>query len=240
MFWFKKKKVVVDCFTSNSAVNEFCPVTSGMKHIPGWFKSMKAGVAKVNALDIPSRNIKGCPGVVYSFKQSFIVPLWSDCMIETSMEGYRYQFSGNHSIDSHDPQQWNYVKNEQYLHAKFAIPWLFYCKEPIFFHVGQPFWNQFESSFFDSVYYSPGITRFTNYPLELNVNMFFRRESKVHKLDVGMPFLQIVPLTEREVEFKTQLLSEEEYNKIKTDNDKINGLTFKNVGFILDKLKRKA
>lgn len=221
-FFFKKKPVILDCFTSH--VGAFhAPVDYSVKFFPDWWKRLDKFV-KDEELGMPGvehPTMKNCVGFVDYFKKSLTVPIWSDLSIRVGTKdrpGYVYHFADQSSrIEIHKSLQWgSFVNETEYLHGKFVSPWKFKCKENVYFKKSNAFYNYEKPDF---MLFPPGLLEF-KYQTAVNVNFFIVPENKEKNifLKYYQPLIQFVPLTERPLKIKTHLVSNQEYDKI--------GLTF--------------
>ena len=83
IFFFKKKKKVIDCFTSNQMVYEQFPIAKANEYIPDWYKKLNATYSTnvPNTLREKAATVKRCPGISNLFNEGFILPLWSDLIL---------------------------------------------------------------------------------------------------------------------------------------------------------------
>ena len=142
--FLKKSKIVVDCFTTNSVINDLHPIASANNFYPEWWKRLESTVMANGPSGVlrPEGTIKRCDGVLDLYKQGFVIPLWSDLIIETTEEGnYRYQFptDGNPPITNHLAAQMG-PAFEKLMHIKVISPWLAEEKSGVKFSFNQPTW----------------------------------------------------------------------------------------------------
>ena len=70
-FWFKKKKVVLECFTDNDIAFNYAKIERMDKFFPEWWKKTK----KYSDKGIPT--IKGCVGFIDYYKKGITIPSWN-------------------------------------------------------------------------------------------------------------------------------------------------------------------
>ena len=82
-FFFKRKKIVVDCFTDNYSINELFPIQTANNFYPDWWKNLPKTYDAMNkwGLRVSQSTMKKCPAIIDLYKTGFIMPLWSDLQI---------------------------------------------------------------------------------------------------------------------------------------------------------------
>jgi len=211
MFFFKRNKIIVDAFVTDEKYINLSPIERASKHWPEWFKntpnSYGHGVIKEST-------IKQCSGIIDLYKNSFIMPLWTEFIISAENGNLTsYPADRETPVSPHPEDQWKtYADPKQYKHIKLNSPWLLKTKEAINWVVQKPFWNfKLQEPFF----IPEGILNF-KYQSGTNINMFVDMEKNFETiLKFNTPILQFIPLTEKEVEFKYHVVSVDKWNKIK-------------------------
>jgi hypothetical protein len=216
MFFFKKTKVVIDCFTNSSAIYNYSPIQQSNKFIPNWFKDIPLSYRDGdNFLDYPT--IRTCSGFLNLYNQGLMLPLWSDLKIQIKDNLIRWQFSDKITeISTHSSlQRGSYLPESEYYHLKIQSPWLFSCKDDIQWTFNSPTWNQQNPN---DYFILPGIVDY-KYQTETNINIMIN-----HKIDrtIDIPFntpmAQIIPITEKKLIVKNHLLSDQEYKHMRDKN----------------------
>lgn len=165
----------------------------------------------------PTSTMKRCPGIVDLYRKGFIMPLWSDLALKTQSNptDLKYQFADQESkIEFHDPRQrGNYMPSDQYVNFKIVSPWLAETKEDISWLLSPCIWNY---NPFD-LHIVKGIINF-KYVQFTQIQCFLPFIDRSFIIEQGTPMLQILPLSEKNVEIKTHLLSESELKKRKKSN----------------------
>jgi hypothetical protein len=211
MFFFKRNKIIVDAFVTDKRYINLSPIEQASKHWPEWFKN-----ASNNYVDskIKQTTLKQCNGILDLYKNSFIMPLWTDFNINAQNGQLSYYAADQiTSITPHPEEQWKiYADPQQYKHIKIDSPWLLKTKEAINWVVQKPFWNfKLQEPFI----IPEGILNF-KYQSGTNINMFINMEKNFETiLKFNSPILQLIPLTEKEVEFKYHEVSIDEWIKYK-------------------------
>ena len=215
MFWFKKKKIVVDCFVDNQFFVDNVPITPSIKVTPDWWKSIpsKMNIEEESGVAIEVATIKRCIGFVDLFKKSFTLPLWSDLRIDNMQEGLRWHFvDGDSRITSHNPGQWGH-NFPDLRHIKIMCPWIVKEKTGCNFLYMQSTWSMLETES-RGLIMPPGVVDFKHQHV-LHVNTFLPAETKSYLFKVGTPLVYLIPLTENEVEFRSHCINVNEYETMR-------------------------
>lgn len=210
MFFFKRNTIVVDCFTTNSSVNDLFPIQKASKFYPQWWKDLPKTFELPNnwGLTIPHATMKGCIGFTNTYNNGFMIPLWADLLVQTDPTNWLYQFSTAHKVDSHDKEQ---IGSDLYHHLKLISPWTLKEKSGVKFMWTSAFYNQLAE--LSAYHILPGIMDF-KYNHGTNVNMFFPKVDNKILFKAGTPLAHIIPMSENKVEIKTHVVTEAEMEKI--------------------------
>ena len=213
-FFFKKKKIVVDCFTADATVYNLWFPEPAVNYFPDWWKTLdpyteivtKVGLQKIGT-------IKKCNGFIDLYKTGFILPLWSELVIKTDNLGQIFhEFSDpTHTAETHPQTQYNTREFDKYIHLKLLSPWLFKEKTGVQFSWTEPIWNNISK--LTEKHILPANVNY-KYQHGTNVNILFPRRDKQIRLNAGDPLVHILPLTEHEIEIKTHLVTGEELHKL--------------------------
>jgi len=221
MFLFKNKKVVVDCFTTVGAIAREYPIKKSSHYVPKWWQDLEN--VKHHSTDVgidrPYSTMKSCSGFVHLFRNSWTIPLWSDFKIKTFDDGswvyvtpqsLENQIHSKSAIQKHFPDQFSDAF-ENYTHLKFASPWLLYEKTAVHFAMVSADWTLISK--LPDFRIPVGFLNF-KYSMAPNINLFVTKKNFLYELEAGTPMVYLIPITEKKVDFKTQVISESEYQKI--------------------------
>jgi hypothetical protein len=218
MFFFcKKKKIVVDAFTTNQGIHELYPIDSAIKFIPDWWKNINGTytIRNDNGIEMDRPTIKRCNGFIDNFKTGFIIPLWSDLSLLVNENGnppafqWADSFPDFSEVGSHSREQYPGMFNE-FVHCKISSPWYLKEKTGINFYFANPLWNNPET--IRSIFTTTGVTNF-KYQHATNINLLFPRYNHQINLLAGRPMIHIIPMTDNDVHLKTHMVSGEELLK---------------------------
>lgn len=202
-----QKPIYVDFFTFDPMVYEFFKISEGRNFLPDWWKKipnkMYCGDNHTPSFQIPT--MKKCPGLIELYKQSFILPLWTDIDIVVK----RHQCTASVSdrmtkIDSHDKiQRGSYLDDNRYHHLKIISPWVASTKSNINFLVSScSFSNEV---FIDSFFIPNGIRSF-EVSSSTNIHGFTRIDHDHNFcIESGTPLIHLFPLTDKKVKVHCHL-----------------------------------
>jgi hypothetical protein len=216
LFLFPKKKIVLDCFTSENYVIEYAPINFAIKHIPEWWKNLP-----VPHEHEPIVNMRNCVGMIEYYKRSIAIPIWSDLLIQIEDDkSYRWQFSDLKSVARvhPEPQMSNFLSTHG--HLKIESPWRLASEKGLNWVWSHPTYNY---PFSSDIACLPGITDFY-YQHSVNVNMMLLTENKKKILiKQGQPIALLTPMSDRKIKIVRHLVDEKEIRRI---DNKINPISF--------------
>lgn len=225
MFFFKKKKIVLNCFTNRQDVFEYAKIAHAKKFYPDWWKKIPKLINVPNTLSgkknmehlIPRPTMKNCSGMTKCYQHGVIIPLWSDLSIfvsDKSKNYYEYLFADLASeIQVHTAEQrGEFAAEEKYSHFKIVSPWFLTCDEEIDWVWMEPTWSDVEP---DRITLLPGIMEF-KYQHSTNINFLVQRENQNKQIILkhGRPMAQLIPLSDREIDLRLHKLTEQEFNDL--------------------------
>lgn len=214
MLFSKNKPIVLTAYTDNRLLAEMLAPKPAKAKLPKYYKTMPHSV-RVGSNGCPVENsleyqstIRRCYGIHNFNTAGFLIPLWADYSIVT--------FNGNLSCagakgyagssDVHGNEQSPGVLDE-FNALKLASPWVFRCSEEIQFLSVPNFYDSTEYA--DKFVIPPAVDDYshqtsTNFFLLFNKNL----PNQEIVLKCGTPLVKIVPLTERPVELKVELVED--------------------------------
>ena len=219
-FFVKKTEVVLECFTFDVNAYNLFQIDYGSNYVPKWWRTIKNNDLQPNEFvgAVPRPNMRGCAGFIEYFQRGLILPLWSDLIIETDFESFRYQFSDCTSvIDTHSSEQ-SGNNFTFYHHLKLKSPWFLKCKEEIHFLLSSPCWNFLkDEDVMSNFFIVPGVVEF-KHQRGSNINVFVTRKENRFEFSSGTPLGHLYPNSEKKIILKRFLVSEEEYKKLNNSN----------------------
>jgi hypothetical protein len=215
-FFFKKKEIVLDCFTFDSSVYNYAKIQPAVFYAPLWFKKVPKSYREPNRFVgyIDASTVKGCYGITEYFQQSFIMPWWGDLVVKSSPNEFGFWFAHDvyNNVSQHDPKQTNCTFIEHYEHLKFHPPWVFKCTKDINFLLVEPFWNNSVSpTIRNNFIVQHGVINFKN-GMTPNINVFIPKDNFRIQLNHNEPLVQFFPLTDKKIKVVNHLVSQEEFN----------------------------
>ena len=217
MILFKKKKIVVDCFTYVRSVYELYSIKPAIHYFPEEIKRVPNYYDAVNPrtnISMPASTIKRCLGIIELYKHGAIIPMWTDSKFVPSnwetKKGAIFLIDNGFELTLHNTQQFPglYV---DYLPCKFGSPWRFREKNGVQFTWNPPFFNIHNTM--KNFLIPPGVTSY-KYQSETNINIFVNRKSEDFMVEAGTPMVHIIPITDSEVVYKNHLVDMNEFFKV--------------------------
>jgi hypothetical protein len=211
----KPKKITVDAFVNNESINHYTPLVSARELLPDWWKKM-SGVTSAqapNGIIYEGGTIKRCDSILKHLTSGFIIPLWSDLILETSE---RSEFRSIWSDGNNLPvvlQGTNQAGPvlEQHLHIKIHSPWFIQERTGVRWQFLQPDYHIVENMF--DLRVAPGSLEFRE-QFSSHINTFMPVKNARIELARGTPIAHLVPHSDAEIEIKTHVLSQDEYDRI--------------------------
>lgn len=225
IFKFPQKKIVLDCFTNRPSVIKLSPISPAIMHTPNWWKVLPNSYRPKNTpFDFDRATMKSCDGMIDYYKESVVIPMWSDLAIsiDKNNKKYHWQFSdGISNVGSHAVEQSSGFLSS-YFSLKLISPWLFKTKEDIKWVWSHPVYNYEKSN---DVVSLPAIVSY-RYQTANHIHLFISFEkNQTIIIPHGQPMVFMTPMTDRKVEVVRHLVSDAEYIKIHGNSEKI---SFKN------------
>jgi hypothetical protein len=211
-FFFKKKTITVDCFTSNYSAYTLFPIQRSNKFFPSWWKNLQSSYTEKTetGLAIPRPTIKRCEGIINLYQQGFMIPMWCDLIIETANNTIKFVFADQESsIANHGPEQMS-REFEQYLHTKLICPWRLREKTGVNFLFLHPSWNHIPS--LSNMHIVPGVVEY-KYQHTANVNMLLARNKRFN-FAAGDPMAHLIPISDKDVDIKLHIVDADELKKM--------------------------
>jgi hypothetical protein len=220
MFFFKRKEIVLECFTNRPELILDAPIDRAHKYMPEWWKSLPKPCLKSGEM-VAEVNMRHCPGIVELYKHSIVIPMWSDLKLDiggntTEPYGCRWQFADRQSgMAIHNPSERGvYLPDKHYQHLKLDTPWCLKTNKLVKWAWFGATWNA-ESP--ESVIVPPAIDEYYHQHSS-SINLFVPRTEQRRELLIPFrqPLVFLTPLTEHNLKLKHTLVSDEELRKIDT------------------------
>jgi hypothetical protein len=217
MFWFKRKKLVIDAFTTHAGVYNFYPITHMKDAYPDWWKKLPPAVNETTpyGVSVPMATIKKCDGLLALYARGFNIPLWTDLIIKTQTNGaYSYQVALNISASGGESEQHSFSQMgpefNDLIHFKLCNAWNFSEKTGVEFHFTSAWWNQIK--LLPYMHVPQAIVNY-KYQISTEINLFFSKIDQTIELAAGQPMIQLIPLTEHDMDIRCHLISQQEMDK---------------------------
>lgn len=214
MFFIKRKKIVIDAFTYSSVAYNLFRIDKAIKFLPDWWKTLPNRTEFEGDVGIkfPASTMKRCEGFISLYKSGFVIPLWTDLIIESFGNGeWAYEAADlKTDIRPHNPDEYGNAF-DQLFHGKIISPWRLKEKSGVSFHWSEPSWNLYNVNY--NIRILPGILNY-KYQTATHINLFFPKQANKVNLSAGTPMVYFTALDDKEVEIKTHLVDDNEYKKI--------------------------
>ena len=215
-FFTRRKTITVDCFTANTNAYDLFPIDRAKQFFPSWFKKLPSTTEVESGAGVPikQRTMKGCVGLTSLYTTGFIMPLWSDLVVQTHGQNYSYQYADNTSeIGFHSLDQLG-TEFAQYTHIKLISPWRIREKSGInFLYTGLP-WSHPRDIM--TQHTPPGMVEY-KYQHTSHINMLLRKGQR-YDFDAGRPMVHLMPITEHNVELKLHVVGPNELMRVMNNN----------------------
>lgn len=211
---FKQSKITVDCFTHDRGAFEAYKIRKSIYYYPEAIKNMESsfeGVDRPTNIKINISTIKKCMGLNNLYKHGAIIPLWADLTAQPVdfIHGNAAigLMSNDTMVEGHQPAQYAGLMSE-YINIKMRGVWHLVEPSGINFVWQAATWNLDNQN--KDFIVPPAVIDY-KWNSATNVNLFVRKDLSSFKLLAGTPIVQIIPLTEKQVEYQCHLVSAEEY-----------------------------
>lgn len=219
----RSKKLVLNCYTHDKNVYQTGKPNYSSKFLPNWWKNLDQFVYHDNNF-FPSPTMKNCLGIIQYYSRGIIIPLWCDLAVEIGERGtidFRWQYADKKSEGDQHPmhQMGHYLDEREYSHLKLYSPWLFEMSEDISWTWTEPTWNTLKQYDYKIL---PAVTEYKSINAT-HINMLFSKGENRKRLLIehGTPMVHLIPITERRIEIKHHLISEQEWKiKLKSATEK--------------------
>ena len=213
LFFFKKKEIVLDCFTTVPHVYEYAKIDKAIKYIPEWWKN----TPKTLTNNIPT--IKNCVGLRDFYKKGIVIPSWFEMDLTLFRDNpdtwFEWAASNNdvNTSESHQPEMFSSFAGKTGKNIKITSPWMLKTKEEIYFTWTEPTWNH--RSLITKISVLPAVINF-KYQHASSINLFVELTNEEQKFTIPAltPLVIMHPLTERNIVINTHLIDEKERLKI--------------------------
>ena len=207
-FWFKKKEIILDCFTDCSATYEFAKPDSAYKFFPNWFLSLKKIVSYKSQ---PHPTIREC----HSFKRYYtadtiIIPMPYMATIEIGTTKNPYYEWQSHQKEKflfkHLNAQTNGFVGDDHFFTKISPPWKFRTNKFVEFLWSDPVWNRPNPLDYSIL---PATIDF-KYQFDIQVNLLFKYKETPQNISfsTGQALVMLAPRTDKVIKIKHHLVDQ--------------------------------
>jgi hypothetical protein len=214
-FFFKKKEIVLDCFTYAPHVYDYAKIDRASNYIPQWWKDTPSATPGSNG---KLATIKHCIGLIDFFREGIVIPSWFEMELNihefASQNRELYHWDASSSIvktdNSHHSEQFYGFAGEAGHNMKITSPWAFRTKEFVNFTWTQPTWNN--RSFISNLQILPAVINFKyQHATEINYFLLIKKEKQEVTVPPLTPLVIMHPLTDQNIIIKNHLVSKDEW-----------------------------
>ena len=160
---------------------------------------------------LDNATLKRCPHVNQMLTTGIIFPAWLQLNLKTfdQVDVCEVQtYPENVPLIPHNPQDYAHHKPNMF-HGKVMSPWQIREKSGVEFIWTSPAWHQRDPL---KYWTCPAITEF-KYQHATIVNLMVPFNSEI-KVEVGDPWLHLIPLSDKRIKLKTELVTTQELAKL--------------------------
>lgn len=227
--WFKQDlgqdEGKIEFFTEREELLDQPPVPAS-KFYPTWFKQMPPshpvapnqrypfGLSDDLKLSNVNATVRRCPGIVSYLSEGYVIPLWSDIVVQVRANSI-YAFGSNdtvyvslHSRQMHFktmPPRHGYYPDA----VKFTNPWKVRTPRGYSLMIMAPFYH-----FEDRYQVLPGVIESDTYP-HMHVNTLFRANEGDYTLRMGNPFIHVIPFKRDALSLEVRAASDDDKQRLK-------------------------
>jgi len=214
-FWFKKRKVILECFTTNEIAYNYAKIESMINFLPDWWKRTKVSYA-YDGKFFPT--IKKCVGITEFYKKGIAIPLWAKIRVEIVNNEFRWFSSNPMDLNNHPPEQFAEFAESDGYNIKILSPWHMRTRELKYFSWTNPIYNN--RNLINVMTIMPAVVEF-KYNRNTNFNFFATtlKEDKIIEIEPFTPLVVLHSLFEENIEIKNFLVDQKELNKINYPNN---------------------
>ena len=220
MVW-KLKQKNIEFITPHKSLLETAPPVPGAQMIPDWFSKMSNDIPDFEGpfpkvgdwiKEFTGHTIKKCPAVVDYFAEGYVIPLWSDILIQKHGDNIHWE---NNKLDIgiiefHNFQQaptYHYKEGDYRHPLKFISPWWFKTPPGYSTLFLQP---QLHPQ--DNYTLFPGIVETDSFH-QINFPAVWHTEGDTI-LKRGIPFLHVIPFKREKIKNVNRFAEAEDHDMI--------------------------
>lgn len=214
LFFIKPSTITLDAFINHNGIYQYFPIKRASEFFPDWFKNAKSFYnTRIEEFDLQYPTIKKCQGIISLYSSGFIIPNWGDFNILVKETGEYHSYTETDTVFFIEHCREQFTENfKDFVHLKLNSPWILKEKQGIKFHFTNPIWNNINK--LSDFVIPDGIIDY-KYQNSTNINFLLFKKNNEIKVKAGNPLAHIIPLTEKKVNLKLHLVSNDEYDKLR-------------------------
>jgi hypothetical protein len=211
IFKFLEKPLVIKAFLTErySYIPELYPIAPSHKFIPSHWKNTPKGAFNWEKMQ-QQPTVRSCSGILGTFTNGYILPLWTDLAIKTTENTWQSFCSDSNSTVTDHPNSQFTGFYEDHMFLKMDCPWLFSANMDFGGVFVDPFYTQNKPKPYIIPY---GVMHSTNKNMTTNFFLFLKREKNNILIKSGTPMIHMLFLTDKKIRIEPEILSTSEYVK---------------------------
>ncbi|NBW33981.1 MAG: hypothetical protein EBR30_02890 [Cytophagia bacterium] len=211
VFKFLEKPIVIKSILPEryAYVKDLFPIQPSYNFIPTHWKNTPKSHFDWEKMSSQT-TVRSCFGILGTFTNGFILPLWSDLAIRIRDNHLSATFSDDmSSISLHANTQFPDFY-EDHLFLKIVSPWIFCGNKDFNITLVDPFYTQKNLKPYIIPY---AVTSSLNKIMNTHFFIFVKKENNKILIKSGTPMAHILFLTDKKVKIEAEVVSDDEYNK---------------------------
>ena len=206
------KTNVIKFVTDDAYIHDYRPMAPSLKYAPEWWKKLpRHFVSQDEAHPVVNPSMKGCPGFIDLYKNSFALPV--DCEIELSEfilddNKVALRWWPEHAGSIHPDVQTGNAFSDRYHHFKVSCRYSFATESSDNFLITNNFWGDRLN-----IHVLNGVMPSTKNALPLRINMYIPKGFGYLKFNYGDIIAHAIPLSGKKYVVEKKLMMGDEYVK---------------------------
>jgi len=190
-----------------------------------WLRMLKSTNKHYNQhqdyyFDVPSAKV--CPAINNYLNNGIKFKAWTNIRVRINPDGTVEHLKGSEGslgtgmplFGQHSPDQYEYLYQRNKTAFKLLNPWILKCEQNIKFLFTE---SHYSTNILreNNILIAPGLIDF-KYQHATNIHLIADIKKEPYEIIIpyGTPLVTLFPVTEKEIDFKCELVCQEKYNKI--------------------------
>lgn len=165
---------------------------------------------------------KVCPAINNYLNNGIKFRAWTTIRVRINPDGTTDHLKGSEDsgpgilVGQHSPDQYQYIYQQNKTAFKLSNPWILKCNQDVKFLFTE---SHYSTNIFreNNLIIAPGLIDY-KYQFATNIHIIADIKKDPYEITIpyGTPLVTLFPLTEKEIDFECELVSQEKYNQIHT------------------------